>query len=386
MDREGAKARKHFAAGAALALMMSAGPAGPGRAQSAPSSRLMIGEVTGELRIELNRTEGPWTEGQLPFVASGSTLRILSGTARLTGEYGVVIKAVPDASFAFTSAADPGRVDIALVGARPGRLEVAVADKSFFLRDEGAAISVTPGESGAVRVSVTGSVELVIDDDAPGGESGFPRSGLAIPSGSWLSVAAPKPNGAYARRDSPSAWRVTRSRDGAVLVANPYGGRPAPGPAELDASLRQWPDEERILAQVMIDRYGFPGYVSAAEIEWNNNGPWNRTIVHRAGISGFNDRKPPGMVVQSVRYRIAPSQIDLLSELPGDVRWDRDSRELSSSSDSEEMNFLALNAADKFLTGTLDLAETRSLYARAQALSRAGKVSSTMTRLEFSRP
>lgn len=386
LNLKSAQARNLFTAGIALILVMSAVSVGPGHAGLVPPSPLLINEVTGELQIELSRVEGAWTEDQLPFVASGSTLRVLSGTARLTGGYGVLIKAARDANFSYTASADPGRLNIALVGAQPGRLEVRVADKLFFLEDEGSAMSIAAGEAGAVRVSVTGRVELAIDNDAPGGDSGFPRSSLAIPPGSWMSVAAPTANAAYPRRESLSAWRVTRSGDGAVVVKDPYRGRKAPGVDELNASLDQWPEQERLVTKVMIDRYGFPGYISATEIQWNNNGPWNSTIVHRARMPGFFPRKPPGMVVQSVRYRIAPSQIELLSELPGEVHWNRDTRELSSSSGSEEMNFLALNVADKFLTGSLSFEEAHSLYARTQALSRAGKHSSLMTQLEFSRP
>src|SRR5690349_1552692 len=47
------------------------------------------------------------------------------------------------------------------------------------------------------------------------------------------------------------------------------------------AALKDWPDESREAAQLVIDTYGDPDEVTASLLTWHKPGPWKRVIASR---------------------------------------------------------------------------------------------------------
>ena len=67
---------------------------------------------------------------------------------------------------------------------------------------------------------------------------------------------------------------------------------------------------------------------------------------------------------QTVSYRVPPEKIALIAQFNGSVVVNRTRGEISSTSDSEDTNFLALNVADDIAKGERDVERAQTYYAQ----------------------
>ncbi len=126
-------------------------------------------------------------------------------------------------------------------------------------------------------------------------------------------------------------------------------------PAEADAWVRAhltgWPAATRKLAAQLITRYGRPQTATAHDLTWYGNGPWKRTVLHRAGVKHNFPVPHEDILEQTVNYRVPPAKIPDLIAYDGSLVVDHTSGELSAHCDSEEQNRIMLNIADDIVTG-----------------------------------
>lgn len=353
-----------------------------------PRSRLSVTEVTGVLRINPLGDESSRVEVALPFIAPDSSVRVLSGRARFRGDFQTDIVASAGTRFAFKASENPPTLYLELLEDHSEMLEVSVAGKTFLMQRKDSAVFITEPTDGAFQVATSGKVELIIDKDSqktPARGGTFVRNSLEAPSGNWMSVNAVSAALTPAPSVYPGTWKVARKSDGGILLSDPYQGLPAPGPEAVEGILAQWPDLTREAAEMMVEKYGAPEYISVSEMEWNNAGPWSKTIVRRTGMRGVMRHESVGILQQSVRYAPLRGDAESLEQLHGDVTWNEMSRELTAMGDSEEANFLALNVADQFITGKLTAAQARALYEDTQVKALSGKSSAYLEGLRFLR-
>jgi hypothetical protein len=151
----------------------------------------------------------------------------------------------------------------------------------------------------------------------------------------------------------------------------------------LAAVVQDWPEPARNLAQVMVDKYGQPSQTSDDEIVWLDNGPWKRTIVSRT--AQYYDRASSGKAYleQAIDYRVPQDKVTDIMRFDRKIVVDAAHGELSYCSDSESMNFLALNLADDIARGKRTPAQARRFYAKTEALAAAGKSSPYLDRFTF---
>jgi len=134
-----------------------------------------------------------------------------------------------------------------------------------------------------------------------------------------------------------------------------------------------WSEGSRITGAAMIDKYGPPDALARDALGWRERGRWMRIVVR--------DRRraeTAGILEQTVEYYVPESRRRELEAFSGDVRVSREGTAISSRSDDEALNYLALNLADGIGRGILDAERARGYYRRAVDLSRAGKTSPLM--------
>jgi hypothetical protein len=164
---------------------------------------------------------------------------------------------------------------------------------------------------------------------------------------------------------------------GASLLASGCGEFTGFG-GERRVSLAQdimagWSVGSRAAGAMMMDKYGPPDALARDALGWGERGRWKRIVVRDRGES-----ETAGILEQTVEYYVPEGRRREVEAFSGDVRVSREGTALSSRSDDEALNYLALNLADGIGRGVLDAERARGYYRRAVDLSHAGKASPLM--------
>lgn len=138
------------------------------------------------------------------------------------------------------------------------------------------------------------------------------------------------------------------------------------------ASFQEGP---RAAARAMIERYGPPNVLAADTATWFDRGPWKRITVH--------GEAPLSYLEQVVSYHVPPEAAARLLELDHGLRFDLSNEELSATSNSESLNFLALNLAHEVSSARRDPREARERYVQTARLAASGKSSPLLEKLQF---
>ncbi len=152
-------------------------------------------------------------------------------------------------------------------------------------------------------------------------------------------------------------------------VAEPSGNQTA------ESVISSWPDLSNKVAKAMIDKYGQPAEVSDSFLVWKDNGPWKQTVVYRDGIEHNFPLRHLDVLAQTINYRVPLDKYNDLARFDGSLTASRTAGTLSSSSDREDMNFLALNLANDIVRGNKTVDEARRFYGKTAALAMTGKTS-----------
>jgi hypothetical protein len=149
------------------------------------------------------------------------------------------------------------------------------------------------------------------------------------------------------------------------------------------AITRDWPASSKKAASLMIEKYGQPDGYAADSLTWYDNGPWQRTIVHREGYRDRSLKRPEAVLQQAVGYRVPLAKFKELERFDPRLVPNRTRNELSMRSESEPVNFLAMNLADEIIMGWNDVDGARRFYDQVSELAKSGKSSPYMESLRF---
>jgi len=149
--------------------------------------------------------------------------------------------------------------------------------------------------------------------------------------------------------------------------------------ADAGTVIARWSNGSRMTAAKMIELYGPPDALAEDALAWKNKGPWRRIVVWDAGRNPGLD----GDLRQTAAYRVPRRERAAVAAFSGRVLVSPDGSELSSLSNDESLNFLALNLAVAISRGEMTPREARASYVRSVALSAAGKTAAPMGRLTF---
>jgi len=149
-------------------------------------------------------------------------------------------------------------------------------------------------------------------------------------------------------------------------------------------TIKDWPEESREAAQLVIDAYGEPQEATPSQLVWHEPGPWKRVVATRA----FYEHRFPAPHNDSVEsvidYRVPVDKFTPLAEFDGSVVAERTTGELSARCHDEQANFLALNLAHDIITDAKTVQEARGYYAKEFADYRRKKPTPYMEGLRFS--
>jgi hypothetical protein len=152
---------------------------------------------------------------------------------------------------------------------------------------------------------------------------------------------------------------------------------------DANAVIKDWPDEAREPAQLVIDTYGEPHEVTGSLLIWYGTGPWKRMVASRT----FYRHDFPAPHVDSVEsiidYRVPPEKVSDLAAFDGSVVVERTAGEVSARCHDEQANFLAMNLMHDIVTGAKTVRQARDHYAKEFADYRRKKPTPYMDALRF---
>ena len=148
-----------------------------------------------------------------------------------------------------------------------------------------------------------------------------------------------------------------------------------------------WAEPSATAARKLLAEYKLPDDVTLNHITWYDRGYWKRTVVWNQKPV-YRSLRDLYVMEQTIDYPLTTAQAAQLLAFRDCLTVDLANGELSSRSDREELNYLALNLADEIVRGSQTVAQARASYDRILSLAASGKVSPYLTGLLFraSRP
>lgn len=150
-----------------------------------------------------------------------------------------------------------------------------------------------------------------------------------------------------------------------------------------EAAIRNWPAAPRATALAMIDKYGEPTRRTADALVWIDNGPWRKTVVYRNPWPHVLRKTYTEYLEQTVAYKVPVEKVEDLKRFDRRLMVNENQDLLSARSESEPMNFLALNLADEIVKNERTVEDARDFYLKTEKLSKAGKSSRYLEGLLF---
>jgi len=168
----------------------------------------------------------------------------------------------------------------------------------------------------------------------------------------FLAPAGGAPSRAWGQEEAKPAWAAT-----------------------AQTTIAAWPATAKLAAGVMIEKYGQPGRLSDMSLTWYGNGPWKRTVVYRDGWLDQYAVHHPDVLEQAISYRVPSDSFADVAGFDDRLIVDGKNNELSFRSESEKMNFLALNLANEIVLRWKTADEARAFAVQEMQLIDAGKKS-----------
>src|SRR5919109_1188327 len=123
--------------------------------------------------------------------------------------------------------------------------------------------------------------------------------------------------------------------------------------------IKDWPDESREAAQLVIDAYGEPHEATPSMLIWHRAGPWKRVVATRE----FFAHRFPAPHIDSVESfidcQVPPEAFTPLAKFDGSVITERTAGEVSARCHDEQANFLALNLMHDIVPGRRSVEDAR---------------------------
>src|SRR3954453_6666692 len=147
--------------------------------------------------------------------------------------------------------------------------------------------------------------------------------------------------------------------------------------------IRDWPEESREAAQLVVDQYGEPQEATETHLTWHRPGPWKRIVASKTFYQHDFPAPHQDAVESVIDYRVPVDKFTSLAEFDGSVIVERTAGEVSARCHDEQANFLALNLMHDIVTGAKTAQQAREYYAKEFADYRRKKPTPYMERLHF---
>jgi len=147
--------------------------------------------------------------------------------------------------------------------------------------------------------------------------------------------------------------------------------------------IKDWPEESREAAQLVIDQYGEPDESTPSQLTWHQPGPWKRIVATKTFYRHDFPMPHADSVESFIDYRVPPEKFTAIAQFDGSVNTERTSGEVSARCHDEQANLLALNLMHDIVTGARDAEDARRYYAKEVLDYRRGKPTPYMEGLRF---
>jgi hypothetical protein len=122
-----------------------------------------------------------------------------------------------------------------------------------------------------------------------------------------------------------------------------------------------WPTDSTQVASEMIKRYGPPNEQTADSLVWNRNiAPFKKIIVHKTAYTSNNPFKHMNVLEHVVEYNIKTERVEEALDFNKSLVFDKSKGQMSSYAESEPMNILSLNLANKVMNGEMKAESART--------------------------
>ncbi len=147
--------------------------------------------------------------------------------------------------------------------------------------------------------------------------------------------------------------------------------------------LKDWPEDSREAAQLVVDQYGEPHEASDSQLTWHGVGSWKRIVAQRASWQHDFPAPHKDSVESVIDYRVPAEMFTPLAQYDGSVMVERTSGEVSARCHDEQANSLALNLMNDVVTGAKTAQEARDYYAKEFLDARRKQPTPYMDKLHF---
>jgi hypothetical protein len=174
------------------------------------------------------------------------------------------------------------------------------------------------------------------------------------------------------------------------LPPPPASTVPQPPSAEAQAWVQKhlsgWPQRTQKLGAQLVTRYGPPQEATERQVTWYGNGPWKRTTLYKEETQHNFAIAHKDVLEQTVNYKVPLDKFEALAQFNGSVVPNRTRGEISSTSESEDTNFLALNVADDIVKGERNVEQALTYYAQVIRAKMIKEPESYLQGLKFTVP
>jgi hypothetical protein len=263
------------------------------------------------------------------------------------------------------------------------------------------------GQNSARQTAGTaGTAQRDFDDHYDSGSAGqqnyggqsYAQSGIGAGATAGTVASTSSPSQSYGGSTGPQPRSSTNQRDydghqdlngrGAAGVAAGVGVAEASAPRQqnVESTIASWPASAQQAARQTISKYGPPNEVTNDTLVWNENGPWEKTIVHRQETDHNFPAPHKDVLEQTVTMRVPPENVEDLTRFDGSLLVNRTRGTITAICDREEMNFAAINLANDIVQGKRSVEQARDLLARTAAEVKNGQRPDLVQRFQFDVP
>ena len=145
-----------------------------------------------------------------------------------------------------------------------------------------------------------------------------------------------------------------------------------------------WPEASTKSAKDMITKYGDPAEVTSQRLVWRGNvAPFKEIIVHKEVYSHNFPFLHKDTLEHVVEYQPKVDKVDDVLRYNGAIVFNKIRGEMSSFSNSEAMNILSLNLADKIMKGQMGSEAARVKLGKEYLNFMNGEKSAVTSVLDF---
>ena len=204
---------------------------------------------------------------------------------------------------------------------------------------------------------------------------------LAVGAAAIAQPENPRPRTTPGQPSSPGLERTPPGQE----RTRPMTGQPQlqVDPEVLRQVIATWPEESQKAAEETMKKYGPPNGMTPGMLVWQNNGPWEKTIVSAEGWDHQFPMAHKDVLMNVVKYKVPLDQYDELARFDGSIIAFRTPGELAARCDKEENNILALNVAHEVVTGKRTVEDARQFVAQTLKDLQQGKTSTYTQGLMF---